>query len=269
MSGIINSIGKFISKHSVLFGKLGEAVLIIVISLVVVKIGKFIIKKFFERRKLFKHGISGKKIDTVASLCISIFKYAVYLIALISILSDVCDIKSILAAAGIGGVAVGFGAQSLIKDVISGFFIVLEDQFAVGDQITVDSLTGTVESLELRVTRLRNSNGDLHVVPNGEIRKMTNHTRGCKLAVVDIPLPYEADIEKALAAAGEVCEKAGTDFEDLIEKPSVLGVIELNKEGLVLRVTAKTKPSEQTIMERKLRKLILKEFRSEKIKPFS
>ncbi|MDP4182862.1 MAG: mechanosensitive ion channel family protein [Bacillota bacterium] len=229
---------------------------IILLAVLVVKIGSFVIRKTFDKQKSFKYSKNIKRLDTLSTLIRSIFKYAVYTIACISILADVLDIKSVLAAAGIGGVALGFGAQSLIKDIISGFFIVFEDQFEVGDIITIDNLNGSVEQIELRVTRIRNPNGDLYIVPNGEIKKIINHTRGNKAAIVDIPVGYDADLEKVIEIVSKVCEKVSGEFDVIVENPKILGITEFNKDNMNLRVIAKTLPNEQYEVERRIRKLI-------------
>ncbi|MCX7709766.1 MAG: mechanosensitive ion channel family protein [Clostridia bacterium] len=226
---------------------------IIVISIIVVKIGSIIIKKIFEKQKGFKYSISAKRLDTMSTLLVSVFRYMTYLVAGVVILSDVFQLKSVLAAAGIGGIAVGLGAQSLIKDVISGFFIVMEDQFVVGDLITIDNMTGTVEEMELRVTKMRHFNGDLFIIPNGEIKKVTNHTRGNKAVNVDIPIAYSADINKAIEVAQTVCAAVGEEFTTIVEPLKVLGITDLGKESLNLRITAKTLPNEQWEVERKIR----------------
>jgi len=237
-----------------------KVILILVLSAVIIKTGSFIIKKIFEKRKSFRLEIDKKKIDTMATLTMSIFKYGVYIMAGVIILTDVFKLTSVLAAAGIGGIAIGFGAQSLIKDVISGFFIVMEDQFAVGDLITIDNMNGTVEQMELRVTKLRNFNGDLYIIPNGEIKKVINHTRGNKAVIVDIPIAYSADITKAIEAAERVCTQVSGEFKTIVEQPKVLGITELGKENLNLRIDARTIPNEQWEVERRIRKLIKEEF---------
>lgn len=265
MDTVFKYINDFFEGKSNALGKLIATILIIAIALIVVKLGKFLIKKFFEKRKKIKYIANNRKLDTMASLSTSVFKYTVYIIAIVTIFSNVFKITSILAAAGIGGVAIGFGAQSLIKDVISGFFIVFEDQYSVGDLITVDSMTGVVEEMELRLTKLRNANGDLHMIPNGEIKRVTNHTRGSKVAFVDIPLPYNTDVDKAIEIANKVCSSVCGEFDTIIEKPSVLGITELNKDGLNLRITAKTKPNEQGPVERRIRFLLAAEFRENSV----
>lgn len=238
----------------------GKVFGIVLLAFLIIKMGSFIIKKLFEKRKTFKYGLNSKKIDTMASLLTSVLKYSVYIISIVVILTDVFKMTSVLAAAGIGGVAVGFGAQSLIKDIISGFFIVIEDQYAVGDLITIDTMNGTVEDLELRVTKLRSFNGDLYIVPNGEIKRVTNHTRGNKAVIVDIPLAYSVDINKAFEIAGKICLQVSESYSTLVEPPKVLGITDLGKDAMNLRIVAKTLPNEQWDVERSVRKLIAEEF---------
>jgi small conductance mechanosensitive channel len=142
----------------------------------------------------------------------------------------------------------------------------MEDQYVVGDMISVDDMKGTVEKLELRVTKLRSFNGDLYIVPNGEIRKLTNHTRGNKAVIVDVPLAYSADINKAIEIASEVCLRVKEEYETIVDDPKVLGITELGKESLNLRIMATALPNEQWEIERRIRKLIKEEFSKENIK---
>lgn len=233
---------------------------IILAAIVIAKTGVFIIRKIFAKRDVIKHHMGSKRLDTMSTLLASVFRYAVYIVAIVIILSDVLQMKSILAAAGIGGIALGFGAQSLIKDMISGFFIVMEDQFAVGDTITVDSMTGTVEGMELRVTRIRGANGDLYTVPNGEIKKVINHSRGVRTVIIDIPLSYRNDSAKAFEAADQVCKTVCGEFKNLVEPPAVIGLTDMGRDGMSLRITAKTLPAEEYVVERRIRRLVKDEF---------
>jgi moderate conductance mechanosensitive channel len=226
----------------------------------IVKIGSFIIKKAFHKQRSFKYAIESKKIDTIATLSVSIYRYTVYIIAIVIILTDIFKLTSVLAAAGIGGIAIGLGAQSLIKDIISGFFIVSEDQYVVGDLITIEDMTGTVEDLELRLTRLRNFNGDLYIIPNGEIKKVTNHTRGNKAVIVDIPVSYSTDTGKAIEIVKNICNTVKEEFDTITEEPKVLGITERGKDMLNIRVIGKTLPNEQWVVERRIRILIKEEF---------
>lgn len=237
-----------------------KIVLIIAAAIVIVKIGKKIIRKLFEKQKNLNIKMSEKKLDTMATLTASVFKYVVYIWAILMILTDVLNLKSVLAAAGIGGVAIGLGAQSLIKDTLSGFFILLEDQFAVGDLVTIDTMTGTVENMELRVTRLKNSNGDLYIIPNGEIKRVTNHTRDNKMVIVDIPVAYSTSLGKVYETVQKVCDEVKEEFSVFTEEPRILGVTEFGKHGVNLRITARTYPNQQWEVERRIRIKIIEAF---------
>ena len=235
---------------------------IIILSILVVKIGSIIIKKFFEKQKTLKIHIDIKRIDTMSTLLISVFRYTIYIMAGVTSLTYIFK-ESVLAAAGVGGVVIGLGAQSLIKDIISGFFIVFENQYVVGDCVTIEGMNGTVEEMELRVTKIRNFNGDLHIIPNGEIKKVTNHTRGNKAVIVDIPLAYVTDIGKAVDAAGCVCKLIQGEFSNIVEAPKVLGITEFGKDSMNLRIMAKSMPDEQYEIERRIRRLVIETFTKE------
>ena len=245
-----------------------ETLAVILLTFFIVRVGSFIIRKFFKKQKSFKYSIDSKRIDTMATLSISIFRYIVYALGGITILSDLFDIKSVLAAAGVGGIAIGLGAQSLIRDIISGFFIILEDQYVVGDLITVDNMTGTVEEMELRLTKLRNFTGDLHIIPNGEIKKLTNHTRGNKAVMVDIPVAYSSDIRRVVEICNTVCTMVIEEFTTIVEPPRVVGITELGRDAMNLRIMAKTIPNAQWEVERRIRMLIKEEFEKEKLELF-
>ncbi len=264
-------VSQFVTQNKphvfMVVGKIIQTMIIIVLSLVAIKFGSLGIKKFFNKQKEFKYHLENKRTDTLSTLCISVFKYIVYFISIVTILQSVLEIPAttIITAAGIGGLAIGFGAQSLVKDVITGFFILLEDQFSVGDMISIGDMMGTVEELELRITKIRHFAGDLHIIPNGEIKTVTNHTRGNKGAIVEVSIAYEEDIEEAIAVLNQVCEKANEEIEAIVEGPTVLGVAALADSGVVLRVFGKTIAGQQWATERELRKRIKQAFDKEGI----
>ncbi|WP_235832664.1 mechanosensitive ion channel family protein [Acetivibrio mesophilus] len=250
---------------------IAKIIAILVITFLLVKFGSKMIKKALEKQKSFKLKPDEKRIDTMSTLLVSIFRYTVYIlsgVAILTLLTNALNLQSIMAAAGIGGIAVGFGAQSLIKDVISGAFIVFENQYSVGDNVTLEGRTGFVEEIELRVTKVRDSRGDLHIIPNGEIKKVTNHSRGNKTVIVDIPLAYKVDINRAFETADRVCKSVSKEFDTIVEEPRVLGITELGKDNLTLRITAKTVPGEHWGVERRIRKLVKEEFDRENIEFF-
>lgn len=227
-------------------------------------INRFIMRFFVLYPKL---KMDQKKSTTLAGILKSIVKYTVYIIMIISVL-NVLNIPTgtLLATAGIGGIAIGFGAQSLVKDVFTGFFILFEDQYGVGDYITIDNMTGTVEDIGLRITKVRSFNGDLHIIPNGEVKTVTNHTRGNSLAIVDTAIAYGADAEKAIAVLQELTDQYYREQpEEMVEKPEVLGITKLSESDVVIRTIVRTKPLSHWKIERDLRIRILEAFKEEKI----
>jgi moderate conductance mechanosensitive channel len=239
-----------------------------IIATIIVKVGKFLIKKFFENQKKFKFKLDDKRLDTMSTLMISVFKYGIYIGAILMVLADMLNLKSILAAAGVGGIAIGLGAQSLIKDTISGFFILLEDQFAVGDLITIENMTGTVEHMELRVTRLKNYTGDMYIIPNGEIKKVTNHTRDNRMVIVNIPVAYSCNMGKVNEIAQKVCMEVKEEFSVFTEEPTVLGITELGERSMNLRITARVFPNEQWAVERRIRMKVKEGFEANRLEFF-
>lgn len=265
-------IGFFEKTASLLPEVLWRIFLIIVIlavSFVIIKIGTFIITKIIEKQKRFKFYGNGKKLDTINTIMASMLRYGVYFIAGVTILTNVLkvfNIGTVLAAAGIGGVALGFGAQSLVKDIISGFFILAENQFSVGDIVSIGGLTGTVEEMELRVTRIRNFDGELYIIPNGEIKIVVNHTKGNRLAIVDIKVPYDIKVNDALEISAKVCKLVEQESKVLVEPPQVLGVTELGETNYVVRITAQAIGTEHWSVEREIRRMVLGHFEEEKKK---
>jgi len=179
------------------------------------------------------------------------------------------DIAPILAGAGIAGIAIGFGAQALVKDILSGFFILLEDQFGVGDFIEAAGLSGTVERMSLRATWLRAINGTLHVIPNGEVRTVSNRNRGWARVIIDVRIPYDEDIDRAedllrTLTMEIVAEKA---YSSLVRsEPSVLSVAELAESWVTLKILLMTTAGQQWAISRDLQKRIVKSFNQEGIR---
>lgn len=195
-----------------------------------------------------------RRIRTLTSLMQSIIRYAIYFIGGVLILQEFrIDTTSIVAGAGIIGLALGVGAQSLIKDFITGFFIILEDQFAVGDYISCGDMSGTVEDIGFRATKLRDFSGVLHFIPHGAITKVSNYTRGQMQAVVNIPVSYQVDLVKVLALLNKAAKEVGEEMVEVLAGPEVLGVVEFRNTELVVRITAKTVPLEQGKVEMALR----------------
>ena len=210
--------------------------------------------------------------QTLSQLLRSVGRVALFAVALLLTFNVFIDIWPILAGAGILGLAVSFGAQSLVKDVISGFFILSENQFAIGDVIEIAGKSGVVEKMTLRVVVLRDGEGIMHVVPNSEIKVVSNKTRGWSRAVVDVGVPYDESVDRALEvlrdeAAQFSTDKAwGTQLDGPVE---VLGVESLSDSAVVLRTMIRTQPGSQWSVAREFRRRIKNRFDRESLEiPF-
>jgi small conductance mechanosensitive channel len=173
------------------------------------------------------------------------------------------DITPMLASVGIVGLALGLGAQTLVKDIIGGIFILIEGQYQVGDVVELNGKTGTVEELTLRVTSVRDFQGDLHIIPNGDIRLVTNKGRDWSRAIVDVSIVFEEDIERAVATLDEIGRRASEDSEVgrvFLEQPTVTGVEGLEDGQIRLRLIVRTVANEQWDVQRYLRRQIQEVF---------
>lgn len=235
-----------------IFGKL----IIVGLIFLSIKIVNGLINRIIDRTlKIDKknRGINNRA-TTIVSTLKKVIKYILMFIGIIMSL-ELFNINtgSILATAGIGGLAIGFGAQSLVKDIITGFFILLEDQYSVGDYIQTADKDGMVEELGLRVTKLRAFSGDLHIIPNGSINIVTNSSRGTMRAVTIISISNEEDIERALVVLSEALDKL-KDRDEIVDGPYVLGVSDIGEYNVDIRIVAYTKNMEQWGVERLIRK---------------
>ena len=172
-------------------------------------------------------------------------------------------VTPVLASVGFVGLAVGLGAQTLVGDIISGLFILVENQYTVGDAIEVNGVAGSVEEMNLRATMVRDLYGTLHIVPNGEIRVVSNKSRDWSRAVVDVGITYDADVDTATEALNAIGEKMLLDTAVaplLLETPTVTGVEGLDDWAVRLRIMAKTTPGNQWAVMRHLRRQIRLDF---------
>lgn len=213
--------------------------------------------------RLFRPGegsslTGGKRAQTMAALLKSILRYVIYFVAGVMVLGLFgVRTDALLAGAGVVGLAVGFGAKNLIQDIITGFFILFEDQFAVGEYIATSGVSGVVEEVGLRVTRLKDPGGQVHFVPNGKISQVTNYSRNSLQVVVDVSIAYEEDLNRVV----EVLEQAGSrlarEWADVITAgPDVLGVVALNPGLQTIRISASARPLQHWKVERELRKRV-------------
>jgi len=196
---------------------------------------------------------------TTSQLLRSVGRVLLIALGILLTLNVFVDIKPILAGAGILGLAVSFGAQSLVKDVISGFFYLVEGQFAVGDVIEVAGKTGEVERMTLRVVMLRDLHGAVHMVPNGQITTVSNFTRKWSRAVVEVGVGYETDVDRALQVFQDEAVRFNRDavwrarFDG---EPEIAGVIGLDENAVTIRVLFRTQPGQQWAVAREFRRRI-------------
>jgi moderate conductance mechanosensitive channel len=232
-----------------------KIVLITIVSTIFIRIGKLAISKIFLFRGKSPIRISERRENTLSKLLENILTYVVYFIAIIMILEAVSiNVGALLAGAGIVGLAVGFGAQSLVKDIITGFFIIFEDQFSVGDHIRVAAFEGTVEEIGLRTTKIKNWTGELHIIPNGSIVEVTNFSIHNSMAVVDVSISFETDIPEAERVIQDLLTEIPDKYEDIVTPPELLGIQTLGASEIILRVVCEVEPMRHFHIARMLRK---------------
>jgi len=194
---------------------------------------------------------------TLAGVAASTLRVAVWTVAVLLLAGEIgLNLGPLLAGAGIVGLALAFGAQTLVKDFVSGFFILAEDQYGVGDLISVGGINGTVEEVNLRVTSIRANDGTVWFVPNGEIRMVGNAAKDWAKAVVDVVVPRGADLGRAIASITDEADTLAADeawAAAMVEKPQVLGVETMGTDGVTVRVEVKTTPGNRAGVARELR----------------
>jgi moderate conductance mechanosensitive channel len=241
--------------------------IVIVVAVLVTFLSRAAVNRF--RRKLegtasLTQELNLQRATTLTHALSTTFVVVIWTIAILIVLDEFgYSLGPLLATAGVAGVALGFGAQSLVKDTLSGFFILLENQFGVGDNVEIQTpsskVIGRVESLTLRVTSLRAFDGTLHIVPNGNIIVASNRSRGWARAIVDVRAGYDEDVDNLRRVLEELFEELKADrtlSEWIHEGPSVLGVERMGQDALVMRVVADTRPSKVMDVERRLRERI-------------
>lgn len=214
-----------------------------------------------------------KRIDTLGTVATNASTILIGVVVALMLISEFgIDIKAILVGAGVFGVALGFGAQNIVRDFLGGFFIILENQYSVGDVVSIGGSAGLVQAINLRTTVLRDLEGKVHVIPNGEIKIVTNLTKEWAACVLTIGVAYKEDVDHVI----EVLKRVGDEFYDdeefrpmLLEKLDVLGVEGFGDSAVMIKVLFKTKPIKQWTVGREFRRRIKKAFDAEGIEiPF-
>ena len=227
-------------------------VIILVAAYLVYRLISSLLHKLVKRERGLL--LNGKR-RTIIPLIRNVLMYVIGFVALIMVLHQLgINYTAILAGAGVVGLAIGFGAQTLIRDFISGFFILFEGLLNVGDYIKVGDNEGTVEQVGLRTTQFRAYNGVLHTIPNGELTKFGNYNRGFCRALVDVEIPYEQNIREVMVRIHEVATAWAAEHSDIVlEPPSLLGILTFGEAGMKVQVAVKVKPQTHWPAERELR----------------
>jgi small conductance mechanosensitive channel len=212
----------------------------------------------------------GQRAETVGSVLRSVATFVIFGMAFVTVLDKLgIPIGPLLASAGVAGVALGFGAQSLVRDFLSGIFMILEDQYGVGDLIDTGEAVGTVEEMSLRLTRLRDGSGVVWYVRNGEILRVGNHSQGWSTAIVDVAVDYHEDIPRVQSVIREVADAMAEDddwVEKIVDDPVVAGVESVTGNAVTIRVVVKCKVNEHLGVQRELRERIKAAFDRESIR---
>ena len=239
------------------------AIAVIVVGLIVTKVLRWVIRRVVGGPRVQGEG---QRRRTAGFLASSIFGYVMYfaIIAVVLYLFGF-NIESIFTAVGVVGIAISFGAQTLVKDIISGLFLWGEGNLKVGDLVGINDLSGTVEAMTVRTTTIRNWNGNLHVIPNGDIRTITNMSRGFKRAVVNIPCPYDWVSEDLVAMIKEEMEIAGREIEGIDGPPEVMSIVSFENNCVMVQVAAACPVGEHWRIERDIRTRIKARFDREGI----
>ncbi|MET3852367.1 small-conductance mechanosensitive channel [Paenibacillus sp. OAE614] len=228
-------------------------IILFFITRVIIKVVSKIIDKSLARQEQSRMNVNPRRFATVAELLKNVTAVTCNFIMVLLILSEFnFHLGPLLAGAGVLGLAIGFGAQSLVKDVITGFFIILEDQFAVGDVIQTGTFKGTVEMIGLRTTRIVSPTGEVYILPNGSIASVTNYSLSNALAVVDLPMKNERNLEETVALIKQALTGIQQRDPNVISVPNVLGVQSLNTSEYVIRIVAECMPNTKGDVERQI-----------------
>lgn len=241
-----------------------KIIIVVILVLLIRQIACHLIDKLFRNRltmTLSKNdavALEEKRLHTLSKLFKSIVSYVLYFIGIITCLDMIgFSVTTIIAGAGVVSLAVAFGAQSIVQDLMSGIFIVLEDQYAVGEYVQIDTVQGQVKEIGMKTTKVQTVDGHLMIIANGSIGKVINYSRAAQRGFVDVGIAYEENLEYAIAVMQQACDRVAQQYqEDLEEQPNVVGAIALADSSVTVRATFTAWNWKQLPIERELRKEI-------------
>lgn len=239
------------------FSKLLLAGGLLIVSFLIVRVIQKVILKSIKKRFTSLHGPEGKRFQTLISLVGSLTKIFILIIWFFASLSIFgIDAKGLVATAGIGGLAIGLAAKTFIEDFISGIFILAENVFNIGDYVSIAGKEGVVVDVALRITTIRDFNGELHTIPNNLIKIVTNRSKNIQRAMVEVSISYESDLERAKELLTKGLAEKFDGAKSVIEAPVLQAPVGLMDSGVLLRVVAYAVPGEQWRIEREMREEI-------------
>jgi moderate conductance mechanosensitive channel len=245
---------------SVLF-LLVRIVVIFVVGRLIVRLANKAMAHMMVERERVHLKFDPRRTKTIGRLIGNVIAYTVNFLTILLILMQVgFNLTPLLAGAGVLGLAIGFGAQSLVKDVITGFFIIFEDQFAVGDVIQTRNFKGIVEEIGLRVTRIKSATGEVYIIPNGSIQEVTNYSVYNSIAMIDIAVNYSVDPAPALEVLKATLKELYEGSTDMVKPPEVLGVEMIGLSEVVLRIQVECKANTQGAVSRAVKEEAVKAF---------
>ena len=241
-----------------------KPLLVLMITMILLKAFRALIRRMTNNSANgSRSALQIKRRETIRGLLSNLVKYIILFVSAVTILDCYnVPVMAILSTVGVVGVALAFGAQSLCRDIITGFLILLEDQYFLGEYIEAQGVAGYVEQFTLRCTYLRDFDGRLHIIPNGNMQLVTNHHRGNRRVMVEIGITYDKDIGEALKLLQGVCDEVNEAFKDVVrEKIVAQGVVDMTVAGVIIRMQGKSESMMQWEVERALRRRSLEALR--------
>jgi len=258
MEAYIQKLGEWLTSNGL------RVLVVLLLMLVAIKVLQVINMRLFRKYAEKKDDEFKKRMDTLRAITGHILAVCIVAVAVIMVMGEFgVQVGPILAAAGIVGVAVGFGAQHLVRDVISGFFILLDDQIRIGDVVQIADKGGLVENIGLRITTLRDLAGNVHYVRNGEINVVTNMTKEYSRYVFDIGVAYREDVDQVIEVVKQVDQDLRDDpqfAEDILEPIEILGLDQFGDSAIIIKARTKTKPIRQWAVGREFNRRLKKKF---------
>lgn len=238
------------------------AIIIWTIAKILLMIIKFSVKRWMIKEGMANESHKTKRVTTIGTVILNLSRYAIIIFALILTLKGFnVNLADLLVGAGVVGLVVGFGAQSLVRDVIAGFFLLFEGDLAVGDEIVFNGQVGMVEYVGVRVTKVRQFNGELRIIPNGELSNFGNLNRHYMKAIINLNLSYEQDLERTMLLVNSLAIAFhATQKEVMLDEPLVQGITQFGQSSVDIRVVFKVKPGAQYQLERDFRLILKKNF---------